>query len=260
MTLEHLQRLVVRISRGSIAFSDQNVTFERYAIKSSISLAANMREALRNVPLLQQSFERVTVMTDSPVMLVPADVYVSEEQEELYRYTFNHQEQQVVLSHVLPNLNAVAVFSIRKDLRNVLTDRFGAAVRFLPLMTTVWRHFHQRSFTGPRNKLYTYFHDHRVEVFSYAKNRFRFCNSYAIGNNSADALFYILSAWKQLGFEACEDELHLSGDIPEREQFVENAGKYVKRVFTVNPSGEFNRAPVTQIAGMPYDMMLIYLN
>ena len=97
-------------------------------------------------------------------------------------------------------------------------------------------------------------------MFSFAKNRFRFCNSYAIGNNSADALFYILSAWKQLGFDALEDELHLSGNIPEREQFVENAGKYVKRVFTINPSGEFNRAPVTQIVGMPYDLILIYLN
>ena len=46
--MEHLQRLVVRISRGSIAFSDQKATFERYAIKSSISLAANMREAKDN--------------------------------------------------------------------------------------------------------------------------------------------------------------------------------------------------------------------
>ena len=165
-----------------------------------------------------------------------------------------------MLSHVLPDLNAVAVFSIRKDLRTVLTDSFGAAVRFRPVMATVWRHFHHRSYTGPRNKLYTYFHDHRVEVFSFAKNRFRFCNSYAIGTNPDDALFYILSAWKQLGFEALEDELHLSGNIPGREEFIGNAGKYVKRVFTVNPSGEFNRAPVTQITGMPYDMMLVYLN
>ena len=261
--MEQQQRLVVRISRGSIAFSANDgaeVTFERYAIKSSISLAANMREALRTMTLLQQPFERVTVMVDSLVMLVPADLYVSEEQEKLYRYTFTQQDQEAVLSHVLPDLNAVAVFSIRKDLRTVLTDHFGTAVRFRPVMAPVWRHLHQRSFTGPRNKLYTYFHDHRVEVFSFAKNRFRFCNSYAIGNNSADALFYILSAWKQLGFEALEDELHLSGNIPEREQFVENAGKYVKRVFTINPSGEFNRAHVTQIVGMPYDMMLVYLN
>lgn len=263
MTMEHRQRLVIRISRGNIAFSvseGMEVTFERYAIKSSISLAANMREALRTMMVLQQPFERVTVVVDSPVMVVPASLYVSEEQKVLYRYTFTQQDQEVVLSHVLPDLNAVAVFSIRKDLRMVLTDRYGADVRFRPVMAPVWRHFYLRSYTGPRNKLYIYFHDHHVEVFSFTKNRFRFCNSYAIGNNPDDALFYILSAWKQLGFEALEDELHLSGDIPEREQFVENTGKYVKRVFTVNPSGEFNRAPITQISGMPYDMMLLYLN
>lgn len=263
MTMEHQQRLVVRVSRGSITFSATDgleVTFERYAIKSSISLAANMREALRTVPLLRQSFARVTVMVESPVMLTPADLYHQEEQEQLYRYTFSQTEQQAVLSHVLPELNAVAVFGIHKDLRTVLTDRYGAAVHFLPAVASVWRHFYQRSFTGPRNKLYTYFHDHRLEVFSFSQNRFRFCNSYAVSSNVDDALFYILSAWKQLGLEARDDELHLSGDIPDREQLTENIRRFIKRVFVVNPTGEFNRAAVSQIDGMPYDMMLIYLN
>ena len=181
--MEHLQRLVVRVSRGSISFSVADgleVTFERYAIKSSISLAANMREALRTVSLLHQSFERVTVMVASPVMLMPSDLYDKTEVEPLYRYTFSQTEQQAVLSHVLPELNAVAVFGIHKDLRTVLTDSFGTAVHFRPAMASVWRHFYQRSFTGPRNKLYTYFHDQHVEVFSFVQNRFRFCNSYAI--------------------------------------------------------------------------------
>ena len=263
MTMEHLQRLVVRVSRGSISFSVADgleVTFERYAIKSSISLAANMREALRTVPLLHQSFERVTVMVASPVMLMPADLYDKTELEPLYRYTYSQTEQLAVLSHVLSELNAVAVFGIHKDLRTVLTDGFGTTVHFRPAMASVWRHFYQRSFTGPRNKLYTYFHDQRVEVFSFVQNRFRFCNSYAVGSNLDDALFYMLSAWKQLGLDARDDELHLSGDIPDREQLTANVRRFIKRVFVVNPKGEFKRAAVSQIDDMPYDMMLMYLD
>lgn len=98
-----------------------------------------------------------------------------------------------------------------------------------------------------------------VEVFCFQQNRFKFCNSYAIGNDPNDALYYLLSAWKQAGWSLVRTSLHLCGNLPEREQVTEEARRYVKRVFITNPSGEFNRASVTQIEGMPYDLMLFIL-
>lgn len=260
--MEHRQRLIIRVSRGSLAFSTADglkAGYERYALNSSISLAANMREALRNTVALQQDFERVTVLVDAPVMLIPTDLYREEEEEELYRYTHSVQEQSVIVHHILPDLNAVAVFCLPKDLRTVLTDRFGS-VHYVPLMAAVCRHMFKRSFTGPRNKLYAYFHDRRMEVFCFAQNRFKFYNSFAVSGNPNDSLYYLLSVWKQLGMNPREDELHMAGIIPEQDQLKEQAQLYVKRVFWVIPSGEFNRAPVTQIEGMPYDVMLCYLN
>ena len=70
--------------------------------------------------------------------------------------------------------------------------------------------------------------------------------------------------------EAERDELHLAGDIlqpegqrvarsSEHDELLKEAQKFVKRVFYINPSGEFNRAPVTQIKGMPYDMMTLFI-
>lgn len=255
------QRLIIRISQGTLLLSTTDgstVIFERCPVKSSISMAANLREAFRTVPLLQEQFGRVRAMVDSPVMMVPVDIYREEENEEQYRFAFTLKSGQVVVSHVLPELNAVALFAVNKDLLQVLTDRFGD-VRVLPVMSDVWPHIHQKSFTGMRQKLYGYFHDHRLEVFAFQQNRFRFYNSYAVGKDPNDVLYYLLSVWKQLGLEAREDELHLSGNLPEREQLAEDARRYIKRVFIGNPSGEFNRAQVTQIEGMPYDMMLYYL-
>jgi hypothetical protein len=52
------------------------------------------------------------------------------------------------------------------------------------------------------------------------------------------------------------DELHLAG---QSDDMKERALQFVKRVFVSSPTGEFNRAPVTQIDGMPYDTMLVYL-
>ena len=264
-------RLVIRISRGRLLFSSPDrseVFFEDYALNSSISMAANLREALRTVPLLDDNFERVLVMVDTPTLMVPANLFVEEESEVLYRHAFTDVDQQLVMHTVLPDLNAVVLFSIQKDLRNVIADNFSD-VRYTAAVAPVWRHLHQRSYTGQHQKLYGYFHDRRMEVFCFAQNRFKFCNSYAV-NNPNDALYYLLAVWKQLGMEAERDELHLAGDIlqpegqrvarsSEHDELLKEAQKFVKRVFYINPSGEFNRAPVTQIKGMPYDMMTLFI-
>ncbi len=256
------RQLIIRVSRASLTFSTTShdeVVFERYALKNSISMAANLREALRTVPLLQEPYSHVVVIVDSPVLLVATDQFQEEEQDSIYRYTFTGQEQQSILHYVVPDLNAVAIFSIHKDLRTVLTDQYGATLRLQPVMVSIWNHLYQKSFTGPRQKLYGYFHDHQLDVFAFGQNRFKFSNSFPVSSNPNDALYYLLSVWKQLGLDAGEDELHLCGDIAEREQLAEEARRYVKRVFITNPSGEFNRAQVSQIPGMPYDLMVYHL-
>ena len=35
--------------------------------------------------------------------------------------------------------------------------------------------------------------------------------------------------------------------------------KFIKRVFVVNPSGEFNHAAITQIKDIPYDLVTLYM-
>ena len=254
------KRLIIRISKGRLSFATaegSKVLFEDYALNSSISMAANLREALRTLPLLAEDFERVLVMVDAPTLMVPTNLFVEEERDALYRHAFTDVEQQQVMHTVLPDLNAVVLFAIQKDLRSVIANNFGN-VRYTTAVAPVWRHLHQRSYTGQHQKIYGYFHDRRMEVFSYAQNRFKFCNSFAV-NNPNDALYYLLAVWKQLNMDAEHDELHLVGDISERDQLLEEAQKFVKRVFYINPSGEFNRAPITQIKGMPYDMMTLFV-
>ena len=263
---------MVRISPGSMSFSavtdEGEVVYHPYAVKNSISMAANLREALLSESLLDDDDATVLALIDSPVLMLPADLFHEDEQDALYRHAFplpqsptgqNSQQGigQVVMHTVLPDLDCVAVFAVQKDLRTVLTDHYRQ-VRFTPTVAPVWRHLHQRSYTGPRQKLYAYFHDRRMEVFAFAQNRFRFCNSFAAMNVN-DALYYILAVWKHLSLVAEHDELHLAGDLPDGEQLKEEAQRFLKRVYVINPAGEFNRAAVTQIKGMPYDLMTLFV-
>ena len=260
--IDNRQRLVIRMSRNNLSFatvSEDNgqFTFEPYFLNSGISMAANLREAFRTQPVLQQTYSHVLVMVDTPVLMVPIEEFQEKDQRTLYLHSYQGHEQDEIVNTVLPDLNCVAVFSINRDIKLVLEDHFESP-RFIATVAPVWRHLHQRSYMGVRAKLYGYFHDRHLNIFSYGQNRFKFCNTFD-ARDVHDSLYYLLYVWKQLGLQAEHDEIHLVGDIPEQEWLMEELQKYIKRVYTINPVGDFNRSSVTQIEGMPYDLMTLFV-
>lgn len=257
------RRLIIRLSQNHLSFAtignddSSPITYEPYFLKGGVSMAANLREAFRSLPLLQQSYTHVLVMTDSPTLMVPTELFREEEQRTIFLHTFTGHEQDEVVNTVLPDLNCVVVFSINRDLKLVIDDHFQHP-HYIAAVAPVWRHLHQRSYMGVRAKLYGYFHDRQLNIFSYGQNRFKFCNTFD-ARDAHDSLYYLLYVWKQLGLQAEHDEVHLVGDIPEQDWLMEELQKYIKRVYTINPAGDFNRSAVTQIEGMPYDLMTLFV-
>ena len=251
------KRLVIRLAHNTLSVStiaaDGTVDFLPYVVKSGISMAANMREAFKTEAMLQKSYDKTVVMVESPVLMLPADLYEEDSIDMIYNHAFTDCRTSAVLTNVLPDLSAVAIFSINKDLKMVITDHIPTA-RFICAVAPVWRYLHRRSFTGARSKLYGYFHDKRLEVFSFNQHRFKFCNSFDAAN-AQDSLYYLLYVWKQLMLKPEFDEMHLVGDIPERDWMLDELKRYLKRAYCINPSGDFNRSPIAQIKGMPYDLM-----
>jgi len=258
------QRLTIRISRNSLSFAalvnseevENPIVYEPYVVKSGISMAANLREALKSAELPATGIAKARVLADTPVLMTPVELFDESKMVETYRHAFPYAGPETVLYNVLPDLNAVAVFSMNRDLKLVVDDRFQD-VQYIAAMTPVWRHLHQRSFTGQRNKLYGYFHDQAVDIFAFQKNRFKFCNRFET-RRAHDALYFMLYVWKQLMLSQEHDEMHLVGDIPDGEWLVEELKRYVSKTYVINPSADFNRAPATQIKDMPYDLMTLF--
>lgn len=257
------ERIIIRIGQRHLSFAsvskgeEENIVmYEPYVVKSGMSMAANLREALKAAELLQTGIKRALVMLDTPVLLIPVEQFEEETMEDMYNQSFPHKEPIGLLYNVLPDLNAVAVFAINKDLKTVLEDNF-ADLRISTLMAPVWKHLHHRSFTGARDKLYGYFHDRRLDVFSFHQNRFKFCNQFE-ANGSHDALYFLLYVWRQLLLDAEHDELHLVGELPEQEWLVGELRKYLQNAYVINPSAEFNQAPATKAKGMPFDLITLF--
>ena len=257
------QQLTIRVGRGTLSFSrpvgqSEEIAFEPFVMKSGVSLSANLREAFKRADLLQPPLPtRVRVMVDSDVLLMPVELFDEATIEQMYRHAYPYTTQDVVMYNVLPDLHAVAAFAVGRDLRTVIDDHFHD-VRFIAVMSPVWRHLHQRSFTGTHQKLYGYFHEKRLEMVSFQKNRFRFCNSFDV-NHAQDALYFLLYVWNQLQLQAQTDELHLVGDIPEETWIMQELHRFLQRAYVINPSADFNGHPATEIKGMPYDLQTLFV-
>jgi len=261
-------RLTIRIGNHSMTFAATDPTavngivYEPYTAKSGISMAANLREAFTKSPLLGRGFSRVQVLLDSPTLMIPIDEFHEEDIEKLYQYSFSKSQgtgdrnQELIMHRVLPELNAVAVFCVNKDLKLVIDDHFTDSI-FIPLTQPVWSHLHQRSFTGNRQKLYAYFHDKKMELFAFAQNRFKYVNTFHTAR-AHDALYFTLYVWKQLGFNHETDELHLVGAMPDEQWLTEHLHIYLQRVFVISPKADFGYLPAARIKNMPYDLMALY--
>lgn len=256
-------RITLRLCCNSLAFAavdiaaDEQIFFKPYTVKSGISMAANLREAFKTPGLLPAEYGRALVIICTPVLMIPVEEYHEQERTTLYCHAFPEYADNTVITSILPTLNAVALFSINKDLKLVIDDHFSD-VKIIPLMQPVWNYLHQRSFTGNRRKMYGYFHDKKLDIICFDKNRFKFCNCFDAAH-SRDAAYFLLYVWQQLSLDADRDEMHIVGDIPDREWLTEAMRRYVQNVYIINPVADFNRAPITQIKGMTLDLMTLFI-
>lgn len=261
-TALYQDQLIVRITRRTLAFAvtdktaDAQVAYEPYTVRSGISMAANLREAFKSTALLQRGYKRVNILVDVAVMLVPIEEFQEEDMQGLYRYTFGLDDGDTVVHQILPDLNAVAVFPINKDIKLVVDDHF-TDVRITPLIRSIWTYLHRKSFIGMSKKLYGYFHDKKLELFAFSKNRFKFYNSFEL-DSSRDAVYFIMYVWEQLGMDKTSDELHLVGDIVDSDGLKISLSQFIRKVYINNLAADFNSAPITAVSGLPYDLITLF--
>lgn len=263
-------RMTIRVGHSTLSFAkpndEGNVLFEPYVVKSGISIAANLREAFKTSEFLKDLSGRARVLVDSDTLLVPMSHFDEMKAGDLFFHSFPQYSQNHVFFNVMQEVSTVVLSSINKDLKLVLDDHFED-VRLVPAMTPVWGHLYQRNFTGGNQKLFAYVHEHKIDIFCFQQNRFKFCNSYD-AKHVKDAVYYLLYVWNLLQFDAQNDELHLVGDIfqsdsasmhEDRETLLGELRRFLQKVYVVNPSADFNRAQVTSIKNMPYDMQTIFV-
>ncbi len=251
--------LVIRIGQSSLWFSffkekEADLSVESYEFKSSMSISANLKEAFSKLQLLDSKKENADILIDAPQIMIPIDLFSEDKKEALLNHALLGHENDAILSESLPLLSTTIVYPIHKILKGFIQENITQP-HFYHVCSPIWKYLYRRSFTGQRMKLYAYFHDKKLNIFSFQKNRFNFTNSFDT-NLAPDAAYFILNIWKQLGLDAKKDELHLLGEIPEPSELKKQLEMFIQNIYTININEEFNDSPLTTIEGLPLDMIL----
>jgi hypothetical protein len=227
--------LVLRIGTSEILMvlpygdritASESATFVR---KSGMSATANLREAFKTCPLLQQPFSGIQVLADAPTMLVPEEEFRDGESQALFDHVYKGFEYYQKASSELPELHSTVVYAIEKDILTVIGDH-SEHYQILPTSLPVWRYMHRHEQGKNRRKLFAYFHDEKIDVFSFSHNRFIFANTFKV-DNEHDALYFILYTWSQMKLDSEKDELHMIGDVLNRRWLSERINQYLRRPF-----------------------------
>ena len=123
-------KLIITIDNTAIVLqtdsADGAAEREVYNLNSGISIAANLRQALSVCALLRNPrlYDRVTVVVDTPTMLIPEDEYTSGSATLLYRNAFSMLPADEVQTSPLDTLGVVLAFAVNKDLHFVLNENF----------------------------------------------------------------------------------------------------------------------------------------
>ena len=122
--------IIIRTNNDTLSFAtrdtehDNDIIYEPYPVKAGIAIAANLRLAFGNSPLLALGHRRALVMMDTPVMLVPLEEFDEASAPLLYKEVNTQTSASSIIHKTLPGLNAVAVYAINNDLQTVLNDNF----------------------------------------------------------------------------------------------------------------------------------------
>ena len=256
--------LSVRLSSEEFYFSIYNPTKEKaYSFISkkpneNLSMAANVKEVIKENDFLKHRYKRVNVMVITKrFTLIPFELFEDEQAEAILYHNHTRHENEIVLYNILKNANAVVVFAVDKSAYQQLIDQFPGA-HFYCQASSLTEYFSGRSRQGNSLKMYAYQRKNSIDILCYDRGRVQLINNFKC-SETADVIYYLLYVWKQLDFNQERDELHLTGELRDKESLVKGLKQFVRQLFVINPLSEFSLNGISNAKEIPFDLQTLSL-
>jgi hypothetical protein len=254
--------LSIRVCADGLSFcvytpsSPEPFEYKVYKVKPTISLAANLKEALMTEPILKENYQRVNVIVSTAnFTTVPVVAFKSEDVEDIYNYVFPKATPRKISYNVLRRSGIAIIFGLDKNIYQLILDDFPRA-RFYASASTLIEFFGERSLLGTNKKMFSYIHENEMTLYAFDQGRLLFVNTFNV-HETADCQYYILNVWKQLGMDQIDDALFIITDNEKRKDLSEKIQLFLKSVSVIDRKDDFRHTLTKGDAFMPYDLQTL---
>lgn len=212
-------------------------TYYIYKVNESLSLTANLKQAIDELEWLGYTYQAVNIVTVTHrYTLVPMDFFEDEQVEAIFYHNFKPMDNEAVLYQILHKSNAVLLFGIDKAFLTLLQEQFPQAqiqVQAAPLV----EYLSTRNRLEKHRQLLCYANEEQITIAAMERRSLLLCNSFTC-HCTADRLYYLLYTWKQLGFDQLQDELLLVDNTAASEELKQELSRYIQQVTEV-PNAQY---------------------
>jgi hypothetical protein len=227
--------LSIRLSADGFSFSihhspdNGDIHFTEYPIKESYSFTANIKEMIASSEALGHSYHQTNILIDTHrVTPVPFELFEDEQSENLFHQAFYEGSNEIILCNILGKSNVALLFGMDKHAHQLLNEHFPNA-RFFACVSPMMEYFTQKSRENSHRNLYAHFQDHVFEVFAFDDGNLQLLNAFQC-KQTPDKVYYLLSIWKQLGFDQEKDQLWIAGNTEEKEELLKELNRFLRKV------------------------------
>lgn len=256
--------LSVRLSAEEFSYSIYNPAqakayrFFKKDTNENLSMAANVKEAIKENDFLKQVYRKVNVMVvTKKFTLIPFELFEDEQVESILYHSHTRNENEIVLYNILKKANVVVAFAVDKSAHWQILDQFPDA-NFYCQASPLTEYLSGRSKQGNNLKMYAYLRKSSVDVMCYDRGKVLLINNFKC-SETADIIYYLLYVWKQLEFNQERDELHLMGNSPNKESLANGLKQFVRQLFVISPKKEFSLNELSKVEDIPFDLQILSL-
>lgn len=234
--------LSIRVTADGFSFSvtEANSGDPLYAMHCGAAqlagrtLAEALAEALKEDELHAYAYARVRVIMESNTTCIPRQEFNADALPALYSLVFptsaDARGEEVAYTH-LPQLDLVLLYTIPAQVRETILATFPEAsftTSFAVVLGRIATYFKRRQLQD--SNLFAYVTQRQLFLYSIAGDRLLFANSFLLQDDVRDALYYLLSVWKQLSLDALSHCCYIAGEKEYAAPFAEEVRKYLKIV------------------------------
>jgi hypothetical protein len=183
--------------------------------------------------------------------------FKAESVEDIYAYNFPKDHSMHVSYNVLRRSGVAIIFSIDKNIYQLLLDDFPRA-RFYASASTLIEFFGHKSLDGENSKLFAYLHEKEITLYAFNMGLMQCVNTFKV-TTVEDSMYYILNFAKQLDFRQTDDDLYIVGDTGKEQELANKMQNFLKNVLIIDRKADFRSSITGGNTLIPYDLQTLLI-